>query len=535
MPIPPDSVTEPSADRGAALWVAPTESFWTALRLLTLVRLALVLMLFGLVALDTTAYFGEDGFNRSLFVRVLMVWLLFALCSLILMNRLRPWFHPQLVVQVVIDLTVLAVLSYAAGAGRSGLSVLMVGVVAGAAVLSSRKVAAFLASLASLLLLFEGGLRSIQADFIDTAALVQAGLVGLACFFVGLLVSWLALRLASQEALARRRGEDLQEQLAITRLVISELPQGVMVLDRSGAIRTMNRSAQQLLARVGQPLALERIAGVRFSPEREVDLELGSGSADRRVRVRHLEADQARPMGDSVLVVEDLREVEERAQQLKLASMGRLSASIAHEIRNPLSANRHANSLLGEQLDTALASRLTRIVEDNSLRIDRIVEDVLAIARRDRPTREALSVDRFLPVVIAELKASGQLSESRIVLAIESAEPILFDPHQLRQVLVNLLMNAMRYSSAAAGSIRISWRRGVDDRLEFVVADDGPGLSPEMLKHAFEPFFTSEARGTGLGLYMAREFCDANGASIRYENRERDAPYCSAFVIRPRQ
>ena len=160
---------------------------------------------------------------------------------------------------------------------------------------------------------------------------------------------------------------------------------------------------------------------------------------------------------------------------------------------------------------------------------------MLAIARRDRPTPEPLSVDRFLPGVIAELKASGQLSESRIVLAIDSAEPILFDPHQLRQVLVNLLMNAMRYSSAVAGSIRISWRRGNDDRLEFVVADDGPGLSPEMLKHAFEPFFTSEARGTGLGLYMAREFCDANGASIRYENRERDVPYCSAFVIRPRQ
>jgi two-component system sensor histidine kinase PilS (NtrC family) len=102
-------------------------------------------------------------------------------------------------------------------------------------------------------------------------------------------------------------------------------------------------------------------------------------------------------------------------------------------------------------------------------------------------------------------------------------------------VLVNLLTNALRYASPGAGAVRIAWRRAADDRLEFIVADDGPGLSPDMLKHAFEPFFTSEARGTGLGLYLAREFCDANGASIRYESRDHDMPYRSAFVIRPRQ
>jgi two-component system sensor histidine kinase PilS (NtrC family) len=441
----------------------------------------------------------------------------------------------QLVVHVLTDLLALVALMHAAGGGRSGVGVLMIGAVAGAAVLCVPRMAAFFAALATLLLLGESSLRALQPDGFDPAVLVQAGLTGLACFVVAIVVSWLATRLAAQEALAQRRGDDLRSQLAITRLVIAESPQGVVLLDERGGVRTMNRSAQQLLGGTGQSESLQRLARARLAPDRELEVDLGTGKMSHRVRVRHLEPDPGKQAGDSVLVIEDLRQVEERAQQLKLASMGRLSASIAHEIRNPLAAIRHANGLLAEQLESPLASRLGRIIEDNSVRIDRIVEDVLSIARRDRPTPEPLAVRDFLHGVLAELMASGQVDASRIVLSIEASEPILFDSHQLRLVLVNLLTNALRYASPGAGAVRIAWRRAADDRLEFIVADDGPGLSPDMLKHAFEPFFTSEARGTGLGLYLAREFCDANGASIRYESRDHDMPYRSAFVIRPRQ
>ncbi len=525
------------APQGATsrLWPPPTESFWTSLRFLAISRVVLVSLLLTFVVLDGRGQAAGEGFDRHLFIWVACTYLAVAVVFLLAVDRLRPWFHSQLVAHVSVDLLAITVLMHAAGGGRSGVGVLIIGAVAGAAVLCVPRMAAFFAAFATLLLLAESALGLLERDGFEPAGLVQAALTGIACFAVAIVVSWLATRLAAQEELAKRRGDDLRAQLAVTQLVIAELPQGVVVLDAQGAVRTMNRSAQILLGAAGQSEALARIAQARQSPEQEIDVEVGAGAGLHRVRVRHLVPDSPRPGGDSVLVIEDLRQVDERAQQLKLASMGRLSASIAHEIRNPLAAIRHANGLLAEQLDAPLARRLTRIVEDNSVRIDRIVEDVLSIARRDRPSTEPLPVGEFLRTVIGELMASGQVDEGRIRLQVDAPDPILFDAHQLRQVLVNLLTNALRYASAGPGAIRIAWRRAGDDRLEFIVADDGPGLSPDMLKHAFEPFFTSEARGTGLGLYLAREFCDANGASIRYESREHEAPYRSAFVIRPRQ
>ena len=537
----PDSVhvtraaPDAGAHPGAALWREPTDSYWTSLGFLALSRLVLVALLLTFVLLDDTGQAAGEGFDRHRFLAMAWAYLAAALVFLASVNRLRPWFHAQLMVHVLTDLVALTFLMHAAGGGRSGVGVLMVGAVAGGAVLCVPRMAAFFAAVATLLLLTESGLQALQQGPGDAVGIVTAALNGLACFVVAILVSLLATRLAAQEALARRRGDDLHAQLAVTRLVIAELPQGVVVLDGQGGVRTMNRSAQQLLSAAGQAEALDRVLGACLAPDHQIDVAIGSGESAHQVRVRHLVPDLGRPTGDSVLVIEDLHLIEERAQQLKLAAMGRLSASIAHEIRNPLSAIRHANNLMAEQLEANLPRRLSRMIEDNSLRIDRIVEDVLAIARRDRPIPEPLVVADFVQTVVAELQAAGQLDPSRIAFALEAAEPILFDPNQLRQVLVNLLSNALRYASPRAGAIRIGWRRAVDHRLEFSVADDGPGLTAEMLKHVFEPFFTSEARGTGLGLYLAREFCDVNGASIRYEALDRRSHYRSAFVIRPHQ
>ncbi len=233
-------------------------------------------------------------------------------------------------------------------------------------------------------------------------------------------------------------------------------------------------------------------------------------------------------------MIEDQQEVEERARQLKLASMGRLSASIAHEIRNPLAAIRYANGLLAEQVAQPAQQRLARIIEDNSVRIDRIVEDVLSIARRERPTLERIDVGRFLETLVAEFVTLSGAPRARIEVIVETDEALEFDARHLRLVLVNLMTNALRYATNADGALCLQWRRGAGDRLEFRVADDGPGLPAEMLEHAFEPFFTTEARGTGLGLYLAREFCVANQAALRYERGAPGERRGGAFVIVPR-
>jgi len=234
---------------------------------------------------------------------------------------------------------------------------------------------------------------------------------------------------------------------------------------------------------------------------------------------------------DRVVLLEDLEHLEKRAQQLKLASMGRLSASIAHEIRNPLGAIRHAGNLLAEQVPAGPLQRMTSIIESNSLRIDRIVEDVLSIARRSA-AREPVHLPQFFNGFLPEFVAQVDTSWERIKIELHSPEAMLFDPNHLRQVLVNLLGNALRYAGDKPGAILIRWHGDGDRPPVLRVLDDGPGISEAARHHLFEPFFTTEARGTGLGLNMALELCAANGAALRYEPGAGER-YGGGFVIEP--
>ena len=522
----------------AHAWPQPAPSFWTSLRYFAVARVVLASMLLLFVLLEKPAPLPGSNFDAPLFIACATGYLVLALFYLAA-SVVHRAFHAQLILQVFTDLLAVLVMMHAAGGVRSGVGVLMVAAVAGASVLSSARMAAFYAASATLLLLAQTVWVSVSSDSLDAGAFLPAALIGGACFATAALINRLASRLASQEELAQRRGADLLSQLAVTRLVISELPQGIVVFDAAGRVRTANRSAQELLGSAGPWPALERLVaqhrrdGPRAQQECELTLEAYAGEAqERRLRVRFLRPDDA-ARTDLVLVIEDPRQIEERARQLKLASMGRLSASIAHEIRNPLAAIRHANSLLAEQLGTPQLQRLARIVEDNSVRIDRIVEDVLSIARRERPSLEPLEPGAFLAALLPEFTAAAGIDPRRIRVSIEQHEPMLFDPRHLRLVLVNLITNALRHSSAEPDAVLLEWRRGAGDRLEFRVVDDGPGLAPEMLEHAFEPFFTTEARGTGLGLYLAREFCNANEASLRYEVLARGGRHGCAFVIQP--
>jgi two-component system sensor histidine kinase PilS (NtrC family) len=274
-----------------------------------------------------------------------------------------------------------------------------------------------------------------------------------------------------------------------------------------------------------------RGSGGAKGAESDLELLIADGRATR-VRLRFLGAVETGE--DTVVMIEDQRLVEDRAQQLKLASMGRLSASIAHEIRNPLGAIRHANGLLAERISDPSLERLTRIVESNTVRIDRIVEDVLSIARRDRSADESIEPQPFLDRLVDEFVSTSGAERARIGVRLASEQPIRFDSNHLRQVLLNLLANALRYASTATDAVRIEWRERDDRRLELRVSDDGPGLTEEMREHAFEPFYTTESRGTGLGLYLARELCHASGATIRYETGSPSQRWRSVFVVEPR-
>lgn len=564
-----DRLAQPAGSRESALQQAAT--YWTSLRYLADGRLIIALLLLIYVPVLGPDTASSLPYQRGLFVTLPVFYFCFAVFCSVAVRRIRQGFSWQLFSQVAIDVLVIGLIVYASN-GRSGLGTLMITPVAGVAILSVQRAALGVAAAASMMLLGEATLRILQRhDSMGTAAigneLMIAAFISATLFFTALVVNRLARRLAMQERLAIRRAEDLRNQRAINELIVAELDQGVIVFDPHGVPRDMNPKARRMLelpqgvpVSEADPKALACLRSILGSPDSVVELQIDGQQGTIRIRARVLTGGQSRSRGgdfgerpyypdgdngrdgrallDRVVLLEDLRRIEDHAQQLKLASMGRLSASIAHEIRNPLGAIRHAGNLLAEQVDDPCLRRLTGIIESSTLRIDRIVEDVLSMARRVA-TRENLLLDEFLAQFIPEFLAHAEgVSAERVAVRIEAPPALSFDPNHLRQVLVNLLGNALRYASEEPAGVLVLWVTDSDGQPQLWILDDGPGVPEEQRRHLFEPFFTTEVRGTGLGLHMTQALCSANGASIRYEAGSSlpagvQHRYCAGFVISP--
>ena len=412
---------------------------------------------------------------------------------------------------------------------------LLLAPVAAASVLATRLQAMFFAATVTLVLLLEASFIFLADDAADVSSFVQAGFIGGAAFISAFAINRLARRLEQQELIVLQRDADLREQLTINERIIAQLQEGVVILDEAGAPRAMNRAAERLLGTVMTQLPTLEPGAAAIPWVVPAAREAASQeSPNRKVLLRAVETAVSGRAG--VVFVQDQAEVESRAQELKLASMGRLSASIAHEIRNPLSAIRHANSLIAEQLaalsDPAVGPklapvlvRLSGMIESNTVRINRIIEDVLSLARRAKnggagePLQEQ-NMALFLPEWLHEYADQERFDPALVHLAIQAREALAFDPNHLRQVLVNLVGNARRYCTGSAASVKIVWARTGTSLPELKVMDDGPGLSANQRQHLFEPFYSSESSGVGLGLFLARELCAANNTALSYERTE---------------
>jgi two-component system sensor histidine kinase PilS (NtrC family) len=534
----------PPAESASGREAAGLPAYRRSFQYFALSRLVVAALLIAYVPIMRGSEILDERVDAELFVPAAGLYLVFAVAFFLLSTRSGRLPLPTLAtLQIAVDVCALVLLMHASGGQRSGLGVLLLLPSAGAAILVGARAGLTFAAASTLLLLAETGWRGLMGQA-GESAFVQAGLTGATLLVAAAVVGRLALRLASQERLAWRRGEDLRNQLAVTQAVIADLPDGVIVLGVRGEPRAINRSARDMLSGGGAAAALPGLLPLRAAlgiGPAGADAELptdsaefvvpGAEGAERRLRARRLGVPSDGV--DEVVVLEDLGRLEARAQQLKLASMGRLSASIAHEIRNPLSAIRHANGLLAEQLGEPRLERLAKIVEDNCRRIDRIIEDVLSISRRGSATPEPLPAEAFLVQAIAELVAQSGADARRIECRVHGDAPIWFDAGNLRQVLLNLLGNALRHASAERGAVRIDWAPDAGGRWSLVVSDDGPGVSAASRVHLFEPFFTTETRGTGLGLHLVRELCTANGATIRYRPASDNPPLRSAFVVEP--
>jgi two-component system sensor histidine kinase PilS (NtrC family) len=518
------------------------DTFWRSLQTLSLTRMVIasVLLVYLIVG-----GIGWHGSGQLAYGELCAAYLLLAAAFALLTVYRRQRFLLQLLVQLAVDVGVISLLYMDAGGVRSGLAILYLFPLAGAAILAPLVLALFSAALVTLFMLAESIYQILALE--GERSVLQAGLYGATFFAVVLLVSRLAAKLIGQEELAAQRGNALAIQLAINRLVIADMGDGILVVGRDGRVFTGNPAAQQMLGLAGlelgfrladtaslQPIALayadwladagRSTAFVTVKPYTDAAQQgVTAAWSGRRDLATHLKArfatvDTAGLEAErSVVFLQDVTAIENQAQQLKLASMGRLTASIAHEVRNPLSAIGHATALLSDDLVEPVHRRLLRIVGDNVARVNRMVEDILQLSRKVQVQDEALQLAPFLAELKAEFQETHALAADVLRVGECGGAEVRFDPLHLREILLNLLNNAVRYASGAPASIELFVVADPARRLELHVQDDGPGISPEVRAHLFEPFYTTSSKGTGLGLYLARELCLNNGALLDYE------------------
>lgn len=541
-------------------------TFWRALQTFAFTRTLIVAALL--------VYFGWVGARAArggeYFWLVCMGYMLLALGFVLLASYWRRRFLLQVTVQILVDLAVISLLYLSVGGLKSGLAILYLFPLAGGAILAPLVLALFFVSIATFVMLAENGYQLLNAN--GDISSTQVGLYCAAFFIVIIAVNRLADRLVKQETLAQGRGKALQVQEAINRLVIEDMDDGVLVVDRLGRILTGNPAAERLLGlSFGVHAAatqLDQLPGL--SPIAQAYLEWrgkargrAAGALNTPVFVRILPADDTTLQGGATIIgarrepsthlklrfvrvdtggtqegrvvifLEDVTEIENRAQQLKLASMGRLTASIAHEVRNPLAAIGHAAALLAEDDNDAARRRLLKIIDDNVARLNRMIEDILKLSRKANRDQVPLDLHVLIMELLDELRDMQDIKLGTIILSGPQDVQVRFDPLHLREIILNLLSNALRYASGRAGCIRLQIMVSGAARIELHVQDDGPQITSAVRAHLFEPFYTTSSKGTGLGLYLARELCLNNGAMLNYEFRSEgdQASPSGRFVI----
>jgi two-component system sensor histidine kinase PilS (NtrC family) len=506
------------------------------LSLLNVFRL-LVPMLLLLVFFFDSPSTTVGSVHSGLFIGVTVAYFAFGLVCIQTIQSRSPSAEWQALVHLVVDAIMFALLIHASGGITSGLATLLVLPTGGCAMILSRRFALLGTSIVTLSLLAETVLSFMQGDSSRPDFLI-AGLTGASLFTITLLALPFAARLRESEALAQQREIDLANLNELNEFIVQHLRESILVVDESNHVRLTNETAARLLNRSPVPAGTP-LAGV--SPRLSYVLEAWrSQTSDRRDNVGEIVAADGgtviRPhfvalsesgTGPVLIFLEDTSVIADRAQQSKLAALGRLSASIAHEIRNPVGAMSHASQLLRESPSLSDDDRhLTDIIEKNGVRVSHIIENVLQLSRRDTTKQERFDVSEWLVGFVREYETTMQLPPGSISVETDRKAgriEVHFDPSHLHQVLWNLCDNAFRHGAASGSTGRVDIRTGriaATSRPFLEVGDRGNGVDPAQAERIFEPFFTTGTGGTGLGLFISRELCQTNGGLLLYEPRD---------------
>ena len=430
-----------------------------------------------------------------------------------------------------IDILAIGTLVYASADASAGLSYLLVIAIAAGSMLLRKQVAIALAALATITIIAVNLLKPSQ---LDSQALFAAGSLGALLFITAAGFLYLTQKIKSSSEEARTQALQAAHSQKLAQMIVERMRTGIIVLDKHNNIAMMNKSAEHLLGlhSGNYQQALSKL------PDLEEQLKIWRAfhhtqspiftipGSPMEIKISFAELEPGAD-SDTLIFVEDNRTIIQKAQQLKLASLGRLTASIAHEVRNPLGAISHASQLLGEATTLAAADkRLTEIIQDHSLRVNQIIENVLQLSKRKAAEPKNINLQTWLEQFLEDYQAS-QSFDIRLDLHIQSSDiQAKFDLSQLRQILTNLIDNGLRHSFQETDQYHITLNIAVNrlsDAPYIDIIDDGSGVSDEDLKHIFEPFFTTETNGSGLGLFICKELCEANQASLSYRRNTDNA------------
>jgi len=522
--------------------VAGRSEDWRILAILGPYRLLLVAVLLFLFRFNYAPDYFRDVPPR-LFSYSCLIYAVSALgLQLLSLSRRLPLLA-QTLLQFGVDLAAIALLVYATGGIGGGLAILLAPPLVGCSLVLTPRSAAFLAAAATLTLFGEETVRQLHIQYFDSGNYSEAGLMGLMFFASGLTAAMVGQRARRSEAVAERVGSEFVNLARLNDNIIAAMQSGVLVVDAEGRVRTANDAALRLTAgraRVDALLA-DAVPALRVAlDDWRYGFDLPSSPTVTGPDGRELLPRFTRlGWGDDapvLVMLDDAAALRAQAQQMKLASLGRLSANIAHEIRNPLSAITQAGQLLAEHPELSADNRhLLAMIQRHAARIEQIVRNVLEISRREAARRQSVALREALRRCAALYHESHSQQPRPIELGdVPATLTVAFAPEQLQQVLCNLWDNSFEHGARHGRVVNVMLEAGVDAAtgLPYLdVSDDGAGVPPELCERLFEPFFTTHHSGTGLGLYLAREICEYKQARLSCLPRARGACFRIVFSL----
>ncbi len=511
-----------------------TQDKWYQLRLFNYFRSSLALFFITLYLNGWLFQLVRSEYTHAeLFITTCFIYLVTSSLFFTTIYYRKPGINTQVIVHTLVDICCITVLMHATGGIRTGLGMLLIISISMTSLFLQKKTTILFAAIATLAIIAEQ-VYSQVTHVNYTPAFTQAGLLGILIFTSAFLTIYTAKKLKESEKKAEETSVELETIVQMNEHIIRSMRTGILVIKNNGQILMANNAALELLGNitVDPQTNIKDISAELY--KRFIDwnhntiqnhqpIQQPQGLPVLQPGFSHIDITNnpdEKPHGRTLIFLEDATKLTQRFQQIKLASLGRLTASIAHEIRNPLAAINHAGQLLGETSTDESDKKLTNIINIQTKRLNNIVENVLQLSRQQRGTPEVINLYQWLLQFREECIATHHLQASQIKIQIDPQSiEILFDSNQLHQVMWNLCSNAINHSNRQHSTIMINIQGEIDDntRQPYIdIIDNGPGIDKDTQALIFDPFFTTSSEGTGLGLYITKEVIESNRAKIRY-------------------